>query len=255
MKLRGSLTRHFWKHGKRMLALIQQPVIELSDQIGPQELKDQVKHLLRPEFIDSYLKDMWVQSGSVTAMDTIRQVERVSKKGDSELVMEHWTEKYRRYTRQRSNYFAAKVLSIMDTQDRAINNIIDLVLDQATREGWGAAKTGSNLKRELNEGLATMNTYQAERIARTEVNSASNAAGWDVMKEMGVAKSKTWVTMEDEKVRPLHQEYMGRGDQELDYEYAPGLKYPNDPDCEDGGEVINCRCTPFWNIESVGEKT
>jgi hypothetical protein len=246
-KLRDALTKHFWKHGKRVLALTQAPVIDLSDQIPPQELRQRLPRLLRREFIEAYMTDMWVQSGSVTAMDVIRRMERVSKKEGEQLTL--WEDRLRAYTRQRSNYFTAKITSIMSTQDIVINNIIDIVISQATDEGWGVDKIGTALKRALNDGLTEMNTYQAERIARTEVGSASMKANWDAMKEMGVAQSKFWVNMEDGKVRPTHQAYMDQADQDIDYEYAPGLKYPNDPDCQDGGEVINCRCDIVWNLE------
>jgi len=242
-RLKRSLIKYFWKHGKRVLTEIQQPVVELADKIDSRDLKQRIATLLRPDAVERYIIDTWVQSGSISAMDMIRQVERLSKKQGEQLSF--WEDKYKTYIRQRS---AAKVGAIMDTQDRAINEVIDGVLNQAATEGWGADKTGRILRSEIESQMATINNYQAERIARTEVGSAYNTGSFDAMKEMEVAASKFWLTSGLPGIRATHLEYEALGDVDIDYEYAEGLMYPQDPNGSPE-EIINCRCTPIYNIE------
>lgn len=80
------------------------------------------------------------------------------------------------------------------------------------------------------------------RIAETETHRIANTSALSTAKKAG-AKSKTWVTMADDKVRELHQplEMMTVGIDEDFYTFdndhapAPGLfEYPENN--------INCRC-------------
>ena len=80
------------------------------------------------------------------------------------------------------------------------------------------------------------------RIAETESHRIANTAALEVAKKAG-AKTKTWVTMEDEKVRDPHQYLdgvtIGIDDEFITYDgghaQAPGLFGVPELD-------INCRC-------------
>lgn len=45
-----------------------------------------------------------------------------------------------------------------------------------------------------------------------------------------------------------HLPYEKLGYVDLSYEYAPGLKFPYDPDCKDEREKTYCRCNVFYKI-------
>ncbi len=82
--------------------------------------------------------------------------------------------------------------------------------------------------------------YRTERIARTEIISASNKGALESYEQSGVVEKKTWISSRDANVRESHQidgESIG-----LDGTFSNGLEYPGDPS---GGaeEVCNCRCT------------
>ena len=82
--------------------------------------------------------------------------------------------------------------------------------------------------------------YRTERIARTEVISASNEGNFAAYLQSGVVENKKWISSRDADVRPSHQidgEEVG-----LDEPFSNGLMYPGDPA---GGpeEICNCRCT------------
>ena len=118
--------------------------------------------------------------------------------------------------------------------------------------------TREKLKRELGEGVAagegvpkltdrvsnvfrTRRKYESERIARTEVSSASNAAEFESYKQSKVIEKKEWLTTLDGSERPWHKdinaEVVG-----LNEKFSNGLMFPGDP-AGPAEEVINCRCT------------
>lgn len=76
-------------------------------------------------------------------------------------------------------------------------------------------------------------------ISYTEIAKGANVARFEVISLGGVMKS--WITSADSNVRGSHAEFGTSGAKELDFEYAIGLKFPNDP-ASDIGEVVGCRC-------------
>lgn len=92
--------------------------------------------------------------------------------------------------------------------------------------------------------------YRAERVARTNVIAANNAAAQDVYAENGV-KQHEWLSTSDGRTRgnDPHDDYShvdadGEvvGIDEPFMKSGAPLMYPGDPD-GDAGNVINCRCT------------
>lgn len=87
----------------------------------------------------------------------------------------------------------------------------------------------------------TVNMHRAKTIARTETHGAYSDGRWDAMHVAGITR-KRWISSRDDKVRDSHKKYEQMGAIGIDAEFAPGLKRPHDPDCDEAGDVINCRC-------------
>ena len=85
--------------------------------------------------------------------------------------------------------------------------------------------------------------YRAERVARTNVIAANNAAAQDVYTENGV-KQHEWLSTNDSRVRDDHAEADGQvvGVDEPFNVGGESLMYPGDP-AGSADETINCRCT------------
>ena len=97
---------------------------------------------------------------------------------------------------------------------------------------------------------------RAMTIARTEVLTASSlgqaAAMQDASKVIPNLK-KMWINAGDERVRGNPEGPYARSEadhwvlqgevKDWDKDFSNGLAFPRDPAAEDGGEVINCRCT------------
>ena len=80
---------------------------------------------------------------------------------------------------------------------------------------------------------------RTERIARTEIISATNKGAIESYEQSGVVEKKEWIDSMDTEVRDSH---LQQGTVKLDEAFPNGLMFPGDPA---GGpeEIINCRCT------------
>ena len=140
---------------------------------------------------------------------------------------------------------AARVTLITDTSRKWLGTF----LSKAADEGWGPIKAARELRREW-EGLTPA---RAERIARTELVSASNMGSQlgaeSAAEKLGLTMKKSWLASRDGLVRDSHA--FADGQQVgLDEAFSVGgeaLRYPGDP-AGSGGNVINCRCTVTFQV-------
>lgn len=115
--------------------------------------------------------------------------------------------------------------------DKDINNI----LVDSYREGVGYKEVGRRLTKKFNQ----LQTFEAERIARTETHSAHELGTMQAFEDLDVEYLQ-WDAHLDNRVRETHEEIDGEIIP-LDGTFSNGLKYPGD---KNGPikEWINCRC-------------
>jgi hypothetical protein len=83
------------------------------------------------------------------------------------------------------------------------------------------------------------------------VGSAYNFGSFEAAKDNAEGVKKEWIVSNlNVAHRESHLEYEALGPVEMDYEYAPGLQFPQDPDCDDPAEVINCYCYFVMDTEN-----
>lgn len=116
---------------------------------------------------------------------------------------------------------------------------------QGISNGWGINKIADQIQRELN----IVETYRAERIARTETISASNEGSIHGARGTGLSLKKEWISYIDDRTRETHREMNGKTvgmDESFSMPTDDGdrdeLDYPGDPNGS-AENVINCRCT------------
>lgn len=128
------------------------------------------------------------------------------------------------------------------TQDQLSEEIVQAI-EEAVREGYSQSETIDQISSRIDDVFKFAIEIRAERIARTEVLSASNAGGLAGMKGAG-ATEKEWLATQDDRTRETHA--AADGEQVLiDEKFVVGdqkLMFPGDPSA-DPGEIINCRCT------------
>ena len=120
------------------------------------------------------------------------------------------------------------------TMDRVSGSVMD-ALSMAYDEGMGIDEAAAMLRDTVFDGLKT---WEAERIARTEIHAAQGQASHGVIDEN--ADYRQWITAEDDRVRDSHAEMHGQIVRSGD-PYSNGLMYPGDMS-GDIEEWINCRC-------------
>ena len=138
--------------------------------------------------------------------------------------------------------FERVFLASQQTLARVEQSIMTIIL-----EGYKSGKGINYVANELNRRFDQLTTWEAKRIARTEIHNSHNTAVKDTYEELGVEYTM-WITARDDRVRGLKP--TDQADHvELDGEiirlgdtYSNGLSYPGDTDGPIE-EWINCRCS------------
>ncbi|ADC45909.1 phage-related protein [Methanobrevibacter ruminantium M1] len=140
----------------------------------------------------------------------------------------------------RYSTFQASNSTLIRVSKNITNNLAD-----SYHKGLGIEDVGHK----ITEEFTGLKGWQAKRIARTEINSASNVGTFSVYDELGV-EYHMWWTGNDARVRdshkPLHSHIVAVGNT-----FSNGLLHPGD---KSGpiNEWINCRCTSVPYIIPLG---
>lgn len=131
---------------------------------------------------------------------------------------------------------AGKVTQVSETTRRDIRRTIQRGVEQEL----GVRAIASQLQR-VGRGI---NRNRALVIARTEVNTASNAATQFSAEALGIQYKRRWVAASDERTRSTHALADGqlRGENEAFDVGGVKLMRPGDPNGP-AKEVVNCRCS------------
>jgi hypothetical protein len=250
-KLKRSLEKRYWRLTRKVFVKVRQPVVDKAERIDPSRLKDYVRDLLLADPMRQHIDDIWGKVGGKFAYDTEKVLQGSKSKTHSIEVkaagdqLKLWEDRLRKYSNERS---LQKTGAILDTEVEAINKVIDDVIADTLDKGLGVLESRREMVRALTgDELSEMENWQAERIARTEVNSAGNTGSFDAAQENSEGVRKEWSTSGLPNIRDSHIEYEAMGVVDMDYEYNTGLQFPGDPDCNLAEEVINCRCTIIYD--------
>ena len=137
---------------------------------------------------------------------------------------------------------------------------IQRLIGKALEEELGIVQAGERVKELITQNI---NTYQAERIARTEILSASNFGSVEGAKSTGLPLMKQWISVLGDSTRnghstahgtvvDLYDENGGDGVFEVGGEF---LRFAGDPNGRPDN-IINCRCTQVFltKEEALGEQ-
>lgn len=117
---------------------------------------------------------------------------------------------------------------------------VDTSIKTLLTEGYQSGKGINYVSNLLVKRFDQLQTWEAQRIARTEIHNSHNTAVMDTYNEYGVEYTM-WIAADDERTRESHLEINGEiirlGDT-----YSNGLRFPGDTDGPIE-EWINCRCS------------
>ena len=166
---------------------------------------------------------------------------------------------------RRKNLFG----TLQYTEDRLLNKTfiasqrtlerVDENINKIITDGYRSGKGMEHVGRQINERFQQLKTWEARRIARTEIHGAHNEGVMKSYETLGVEYTQ-WVAHIDKRTRPSHggrakgkKALFGVSHESVNGEiipfgetYSNGLAYPGDT----SGPIeewINCRCSnaPF----------
>lgn len=137
----------------------------------------------------------------------------------------------------------ASVASRLDALDAALRLQVSETIQQGYEQGWSVDRTSDAIVEKVDD----VTPGRAALYARTDLNSLSNGGSLLAARLVDGGEgllTKTWLTAEDDLVRPDHADADGQTvpvDQPFDVGGEQAM-YPGDPDLSDE-EAFNCRCT------------
>jgi hypothetical protein len=146
--------------------------------------------------------------------------------------------KQRRFGVNVAGTLARRLAQTVDTTYDALES----VLEEAVADKLDPAEIADLIAQEWADILGD----RTDMIATTETSVAVNSAREYVAHE--VVELWRWVTARDERVRANHVIYGEADPKPVGFNYATlsggryTLRYPGDPECEEAGEIVNCRC-------------
>jgi mRNA-degrading endonuclease HigB of HigAB toxin-antitoxin module len=244
--LKRSLIRKYFRETRKVLVKVRQEIVAQAEHSSPEQLKSMIPYLLQRQAMSDHLVKIWEDVGSGFAFDTEKKITKGKEKSkaDDEAKLADWKRKMRAYASERS---LIKAQAILTTEQEAINRVIDSVIKETLDEGLGILESRKLLLHDLQgEEMLTMEKWQAQRIAMTEVGGAQNTASFEAAQENSEGVKKFWMFIPGLKTfREEHKGYEELGAVDMDYDFDTvdgGLQYPGDPDGT-AEQVINCYCS------------
>lgn len=133
-----------------------------------------------------------------------------------------------------------------------VTDEINSIIAHSETEGIGPYQVAEQLQNKFGQ----LKTYEANRIARTEINRADNTYRYDDIMNNDLIDYIQWYGHNDGKERDSHIALNGKIIRKGEL-FSNGLRHPGDPNGP-AKEVINCRCTivpwipPFDKMPPTG---
>jgi SPP1 gp7 family putative phage head morphogenesis protein len=149
------------------------------------------------------------------------------------------------YDQKAYDHLARQTFTASARTMRRVTDNIKYNIAQSYQEGIGIKDAARRLQKEFN----SLKTFEARRIARTEINSAQNLGSYQTYMDYDLEYHQWW-TGQDARVRDSHRAMHGEI-VEVGRPFSNGLYYPGD---RSGPlkEWINCRCTTVPYLMPLG---
>ena len=165
-----------------------------------------------------------------------RILERLQKESHKAVNIKHKNQELFGTIDYSEDYLTDYTFTASEKTMQRVDSEINKILTTGYKDGWGVLEVGNRIQERYNQ----FSTWEANRIARTEMQTAHNMGMMNTYKEQGV-EYKQWRSAHDKRVRLTHI-YMDEEIAPMDEKFSNGLMYPGDK----SGKIrewINCRCS------------
>lgn len=210
-----------------------------------QELINMSERTIKKEGIENALTTVYKNTGKFFAEQTFDSFGKAKAfNRSSPLTEDYWFAYMDRFVKQK---LGNRIKWITGTTEETFKSTAQRLCDVGIKEGLGIPDIAKNIMSQLQ----ITEKYRAERIARTEVVSASNEASKAGAEATGLELDKEWITYIDDKTRDSHIDMNGETTG-MDEPFSNGLDVPGDVNGA-SEDVINCRCTLGYNAAKGAE--
>lgn len=205
------------------------------------------------KYIDNAYKAVYLKTGSFFAMNQYNDILKVKSfvKKDFVDLDSEWSsffDKFLKTTRMTELISKAHLSTV-----KRLKSISKPIILETLSNGYSIRKTTKTILSKLGKEWNRTNRFNAARIARTEVVTASNAGGRLGAESTGLDMVHSWIDTKDGRERtshvlagvskqnkliPLKQDYVVGGER---------ASFPGDPKLS-GKERIQCRCAERFKV-------
>lgn len=155
-----------------------------------------------------------------------------------------WEREMRNYA---LTYGGDSIRSISATGKDLAKKIIRNATAQAIEDGISPFELGKYIEAAIQDEWKLAGKFNAERIARTELATASNYGAFVGAQSTGIEMVKVWNTVLDGRERQAHQDAYGQS-VKMNQPFIVGGEVLNVPGDKTGsaGNTINCRCSVLY---------
>lgn len=192
------------------------------------------------EDIEALFLDMYKDVGTRWAEIGFKMVIEQKSIGYDEATIRAWETSMMQYA---VTYGASSIVSIQNTGLSSAQRIISKLTEQAIAEAVSPDDLALWIERAIPVEWRILSKFNAERIARTEVLSASAHGNHIGAASTGVALNKVWITAMDGRERAEHAAVNGTK-VPMNEKFQVGsdaMLHPRHKGAS-AGNVINCRC-------------
>lgn len=244
-RLRETLVQGFYMQVQEAVFEAVKPIFEQGPRIiDLEQLKTTIEATNQNETpLNEVIQSMYVKAGVMAATLTADQFEKHYKSDFTEAVAEPTY--FQRFMVSLATKIGAEKVTLITATNRKI--LQDIVV-AAVENGWSVQRTVSHMVTFFEGELSVS---RALMIARTEILTASSAAGFEVgqkLQEYGINVKKKWLHSSQENFRPTHLAMDGVPPIGLNEYFNVGgvqMLHPHEAGAP-ASEVINCRCTHYF---------
>jgi len=149
-----------------------------------------------------------------------------------------------------STDMGSTIVAVGDTSKVLLQKLLKELVPEILDSGAGGGAATTMLRDRIASQWHEMKYYRTERIARTEVNRASNFGSLKGMQTVDEQQDKVWISSFSPESRDTHMAADGQT-VDINEPFNVGgedLMYPCDP-AGSAGNTVNCLCDVYYKVK------